>query len=180
MIYWAMWLVVVVLLAIIEASTVNLVSIWFVISGLVALIVSLFTDLFYLQFGIFVVLGTLLLILTKPMIKKINANKETKLNLERIIEMEGIVTSEINKNVIGEVKVDGKLWSAISNTKIPVNAIIKAKEIDGVKLVVEKVKEENANTEKKKTTSTKKKTTSSKKKSPAKKNSSKKVVKKES
>ena len=52
--YWVMWLVVVVLLAIIEASTVNLVSIWFVISGLVALIVSLFTEAFYIQFGVFV------------------------------------------------------------------------------------------------------------------------------
>lgn len=171
--YWAMWLVVVVLLAIIEASTVNLVSIWFVISGIITMIVSLFTDLFYLQFGIFVVLGTILLVLTKPMIKKISENRETKLNLERIIGMEGVVTSEINKNVIGEVKVDGKLWSAISNTKIPVNAIVKAKEIDGVKLVVEKVKEEKPKTEKKKTASTKKK-------SSTKKNNSKKVVKKES
>ena len=178
--YWVMWLVVVVLLAIIEASTVNLVSIWFVISGLVALIVSLFTEAFYIQFGVFVLLGIILLVITKPAMNKMLKEKETKLNLERIIGMEGIVTEKIEKNKIGEVKVDGKLWSAISNTKIPVNAIIKAKEIDGVKLVVEKVKEENANTEKKKTTSTKKKTTSSKKKSPAKKNSSKKVVKKES
>ena len=58
--YWVMWLVVVVLLAIIEASTVNLVSIWFVISGLVALIVSLFTEAFYIQFGVFVLLGIIL------------------------------------------------------------------------------------------------------------------------
>ena len=163
--YWVMWLVVVVLLAIIEASTVNLVSIWFVISGLVALIVSLFTEAFYIQFGVFVLLGIILLVITKPAMNKMVKEKETKLNLERIIGMEGIVTEEIEKNKIGEVKVDGKLWSAISDVKIPVNSVVKAISIEGVKLVVEKVK-----TEKPK----KKASTTSKKKSAGKKTVSKK------
>lgn len=153
--YWVMWLVVVVLLAIIEASTVNLVSIWFVISGLVALIVSLFTEAFYIQFGVFVLLGIILLVITKPAMNKMLKEKETKLNLERIIGMEGIVTEEIEKNKIGEVKVDGKLWSAISDVKIPANSVVKAVSIEGVKLVVEKVQEEK--TKKKASTTSKKK-----------------------
>ena len=163
--YWVMWLVVVVLLAIIEASTVNLVSIWFVISGLVALIVSLFTEAFYIQFGVFVLLGIILLVITKPAMNKMLKEKETKLNLERIIGMEGIVTEEIEKNKIGEVKVDGKLWSAISDVKIPVNSVVKAVSIEGVKLVVEKVQEEKPK---------KKASTTSKKKASGKKNVSKK------
>ncbi len=163
--YWVMWLVVVVLLAIIEASTVNLVSIWFVISGLVALIVSLFTEAFYIQFGVFVLLGIILLVITKPAMNKMVKEKETKLNLERILGMEGIVTEEIEKNKIGEVKVDGKLWSAVSDVKIPVNSVVKAISMEGVKLVVEKVK-----TEKPK----KKASTTSKKKSAGKKTVSKK------
>ena len=158
--YWVMWLVVVVLLAIIEASTVNLVSIWLVISGLVALIVSLFTEAFYIQFGVFVLLGIILLVITKPAMNKMLKEKETKLNLERIIGMEGIVTEEIEKNKIGEVKVDGKLWSAISDVKIPVNSVVKAVSIEGVKLVVEKVQEEKP---KKKTSTTSKKKASGKK-----------------
>ena len=158
--YWVMWLVVVVLLAIIEASTVNLVSIWFVISGLVALIVSLFTEAFYIQFGVFVLLGIILLVITKPAMNKMFKEKETKLNLERIIGMEGIVTEEIEKNKIGEVKVDGKLWSAISDVKIPVNSVVKAVSIEGVKLFVEKVQEEKP---KKKTSTTSKKKASGKK-----------------
>ena len=158
--YWVMWLVVVVLLAIIEASTVNLVSIWFVISGLVALIVSLFTEAFYIQFGVFVLLGIILLVITKPAMNKMLKEKETKLNLERIIGMEGIVTEKIEKNKIGGVKVDGKLWSAISDVKIPVNSVVKAVSIEGVKLVVEKVQEEKP---KKKTSTTPKKKASGKK-----------------
>ena len=81
--YWVMWLVVVVLLSIIEASTVNLVSIWFVISGLVALIVSLFTEVFYIQFGVFVLLGIILLVITKPAMNKMVKEKEKKIRLAR-------------------------------------------------------------------------------------------------
>ena len=172
--YWVMWLIVVILLAIIEFATVNLVSIWFVLSGIVAMIVSLFTDLFYVQFGVFVLLGIVLMLMTKPMLNKMLAEKETKLNLERIIGMEGVVTEQIEKNKVGEVKVDGKLWSAVATTKIPVDSLIKAKAIDGVKLVVEKVKEEKP---KKKASTSTKQTTAAKKKTSTKKSTSKTVKK---
>ena len=64
--YWVMWLVIVILLTIIEFATVNLVSIWFVISGILSLITSIFTDNFLIQFGVFVLGGILLLLMTKP------------------------------------------------------------------------------------------------------------------
>ena len=51
------WLVAVIVLGFIEAITEGIVSIWFVISGILALIVSLFTDIFLIQFGVFVILG---------------------------------------------------------------------------------------------------------------------------
>ena len=52
--------------------------------------------------------------------------------------MEGVVTEEINKLKVGEVKVDGKRWSAISDEKIEVGTTIIVESIDGVKLVVRK------------------------------------------
>ena len=60
----------------------------------------------------------------------------TKINLDRIIGMDGIVTEEIKKNIVGEVKVDGKLWSAVADETIPVDTVVKVEKIDGVKLVV--------------------------------------------
>lgn len=84
------------------------------------------------------------------------------MNLERIIGMNGIVTEEIKKNAVGEVKVDGKLWSAIAEKRIKQDEEVKVLSIDGVKLVVEKVAEEKEETEKKKTTPKKKNTTSKK------------------
>ncbi len=162
--YWAIWLIVVLLLIVIEAATVNLVSVWFIASGIISLFVSLFCDSFFIQFGIFVVLGIFLLLLTRPILTKMLAQKETKTNLERIIGMEGVVTSKISKNVVGEVKVDGKLWSAIATTAIKEGAIVKACAIEGVKLVVEKVEEEKEDSSKQKKSTTKKKSTSTAKK----------------
>ena len=52
--------------------------------------------------------------------------------------MSGVVTEEIKKNTVGEIKVDGKRWSAISDKKIGVGSTVKVLKIDGVKLVVEK------------------------------------------
>ena len=134
--YWVMWLVIVILLTIIEFATVNLVSIWFVISGILSLIISIFTDNFLIQFGVFVLGGILLLLMTKPLLKKMKLFPTTKINLDRIIGMDGIVTEEIKKNIVGEVKVDGKLWSAVADETIPVDTVVKVEKIDGVKLVV--------------------------------------------
>ena len=134
------WVIIVIILAIIEAATINVVTIWYVVSGLITIIVSFFSNNFLLQLGIFTILGTILLVTTRPILKKI-INDNVKTNLDRIIGMTGIVTEKIDKNTIGEVKVDGKRWSAISAKKIDVDKVVKILEIDGVKLKVEEVKE---------------------------------------
>lgn len=134
------WLSIVVALAILEIATVNLVSIWFVVSGIIAMITSLFTDNIIIQASIFIIFGIIFMLLTKKIIKKIIPNKE-KTNLDRIIGMTGIVISKITKNKPGEVKVDGKIWTAISNTTINENEPVKILEINSTKLKVEKIKE---------------------------------------
>ncbi len=135
------WLGVVILLTLVECMTVGLTTIWFVISGIVALLVSLTVDNFLLQFGIFVILGIFLLITTRPLLLKFLKPKNEKTNFDRIVGMEGVVTEKITKNTIGEVKVDGKKWSAISDKKIEKDSIVKIISIDGAKLKVEKVEE---------------------------------------
>ena len=135
---WIIWLIIILALAVLEIATVGLVSIWFIASGIVALILSFFIDSFYIQFAVFVVLGIILLITTRPILNKLIVPKKSKTNLDRVIGMNGIVTESISKNNVGEVKVDGKRWSAISNKKIDVGEEVIIKDIDGVKLIVEK------------------------------------------
>lgn len=131
------WLLIVVLLGVLEIMTTNLVSIWFVISGLLAMVISLFTDSLYIQIGVFVLVGVLLIPMSKRIYKKINTKKVCT-NLDRVIGMKGIATSDILKNTIGEVKVGGKLWSSYSSHDIKKDEYVKVLAIDGVKLKVEK------------------------------------------
>lgn len=135
------WVAIIILLTLLEMLTINLTTIWYVAGAVVALILSLFIDNFFIQFGAFVVVGTILLITTRPLLEKLVGINKEKTNLDRIIGMTGVVTSDIKKNNIGEVKVDGKRWSAISDKSIKADSIVKILEIDGVKLKVEKSEE---------------------------------------
>lgn len=140
MMVW-IWLGVVVALILIEAMTVNLVTIWYVASAIVSMIISIYIDNYFIQFLVFVILGTILLLTTRDYLVRLLGSKDEKTNLDRVVGMTAIVTKEISKNNPGEVKVDGKYWTAVSNKKIKVDSTVKVLEIDGVKLKVEEVDE---------------------------------------
>lgn len=133
-----LWLMIVILLAAVEVMTVNLTTIWFVVSGLVALLLSFITDNFFIQLAVFVILGVVLLITTRPLLSKFLHRSDVKTNVDRIVGMKGIITETVSKNHSGEVKVDGKYWTAIANQEFKVDSIVKILEIDGVKLKVDK------------------------------------------
>ena len=134
------WLTIVIFLTIVEISTVNLVSIWFVISGIFSMLLALVIDSFTIQLTVFVVLGIMLLISTKSVIKKMQPKKE-KTNLDRIIGTNAVVTQTINKNSPGEGKVEGVLWTATADELIEKGSIVKILEINSTKLRVEKEEE---------------------------------------
>ena len=137
------WLITFLVLTFIELITVNLVSIWFAIGAVAALISSYFTDNIYIQIIIFIVVSSISLILTRKIVSKLRGNDFEKTNLDRVIGKVGIVTEEITRLEPGEVKVDGKKWSAISTKKIDVGSKVEILSIDGVKLKVKEVKEED-------------------------------------
>ena len=137
------WLVAIIILGFIEAITEGIVSIWFVISGLLALIVSLFTDIFLIQFAIFVIVGIILMITTRASVSKYLKVNPVRTNLDRVIGMKGIVTEDIKKDKYGEVRVDGKRWTAYSKDEkvIKKDEFVEILNIDGNKLAVKKIKE---------------------------------------
>ena len=131
------WVGLIIALTLIEVLTTNLVTIWYIASALIALVVSFFVDSYLIQFSIFVIIGTILLFTTRDYLLKLLGDKKEKTNLDRVVGMIGIVTEEISKKRPGEVKVDGKRWTAIADKKIKVDSAVKVLEIDGVKLKVE-------------------------------------------
>ena len=104
------------------------------------MLISLLTDNIIIQVSVFVLGGTILLILTKDAVKKILPEK-TKTNIDRIIGMEGIVTEKITKKTSGVVKVDGKYWTAVADETIEVDEFVKIQEINSTKLKVKKIDE---------------------------------------
>ena len=134
------WLVTAIVLAIIEASTVNLVTIWFIASALVALLLAYLGVSTYIQIAVFVILGVVLLIFTRKPLEKLLKKTKQKTNADRVLDMTGVVTKEITEEESGEVKVDGKKWTAISKQNIKEGSKVKILKIDGVKLIVEEEK----------------------------------------
>ena len=80
---------------------------------------------------------------TRKFVEKVKGTDIIPTNLDRVIGKIGIVTSDITKLEPGEVKVDGKKWSATSTKKINVGSKVEILSIDGVKLKVKEVKEED-------------------------------------
>ena len=128
------WLIVFVALSFLELATVNLVSIWFAIGALASFVTSLLTEDATIQIAVFVCVSFISLVCTKKIIPT---------NLDRVIGKIGVVTEEITKLDPGEVKVDGKRWTAVSSKKIHVGSKVEILSIDGVKLSVKEVKEED-------------------------------------
>lgn len=131
------WLGIIIILSIWEAATVGLVSIWFIASAIISLILTLFNVDFIICFGVFVILGVILMLTTRKYLLKIFKVKNVKTNIDRIIGMKGVVTNIID-NLNYEVKVDGKVWSAYSNEELKINDYVKILEINSVKLKIEK------------------------------------------
>lgn len=136
-----LWFIVLLMMILLEIFTINLVSIWFAIGALASCIVAYFTDNVIVQIIVFLIVSITMLILIKPFTKKLKQipKKESNAtNLDRIIGKKAIVTEKITNHKIGEVKIDGKRWSAISTQTLEEDTIVTVEKIDGVKLIVNK------------------------------------------
>ncbi len=135
------WLGLFIILAIFEIITINLVSIWFALGALITTFVTLVTDNTMIQLAVFTISSFLLLVLTKSLVTKLKMPKVIPTNLDQVVDKIGLVTEDIKKNAIGEVKVLGKKWSAYSDKEIRKDEKVRIISIEGVKLKVEKIKE---------------------------------------
>ncbi len=134
-----LWLALMVVLCVIEAGTVNLVSIWFAIGALAALIAAALGGPFWLQVVLFVAVSAAALVLTRPLVKKRLASKPEATNADAVFEQPATVTERIDNNqAVGTVSVGGKLWTARSEDCVPIEAgtRVRVVSIQGVKLIV--------------------------------------------
>ena len=140
------WIVIAVVFAIIEATTLGLTTIWFTIGGVAACIVSLFNGHWILQVITFLAVSCLLLYFTKPLaVKKLKIGNE-KTNVDALVGQSAVVIEDITPYNTGQVKAGGHIWTAISDKNdavIKKSTEVKILRIEGVKLVVKPVAKNN-------------------------------------
>ena len=138
------WLGLMILFLIIEAIVPGLISIWLAIGALVAIVPAALQAPLWLQILIFVLVSVISLVLTRPLAKKYVNSRKQPTNADAVIGKECLVTEQIdNVRGTGAVKTGGKIWTAVSSKEdviIEQGSMVKAKEIKGVKLVVEPLK----------------------------------------
>lgn len=138
------WIVLAIVLAIIEAETQGIVSLWFSIGAIFSFFASLSRVPISFQVLIFVIISSLLLIFLRPFAKNYLKIKPEKTNADRLVGEKGEVLETIdNTKRIGQVKILGQVWSACSSTeeKIEKNELVVVEKISGVRLYVKKDKQ---------------------------------------
>lgn len=135
------WTIVLVMAIVIEALTVDLVSIWFALGALVALITETFHVDVTVQIILFAVISIGSVIITRPLAKKYLHGNVIKTNYDRAIGKHCLVTETITPDNKGEVKVMGTLWLAASlnNELIEAGEYAEVVSIEGAHVVVKKI-----------------------------------------
>ncbi len=143
---WAalFWLAAMVVFLMIEAATVTLVSTWFALGSVAAILVALIGAGTGIQVAVFLLVSAVCLTALRPLVRKYIKPKLTKTNVDAVVGSTGLVTVAIdNVTAQGQVKLGAVYWTARSESgePIPEGTLVKAVRIEGVKAIVSPVKE---------------------------------------
>ncbi|MFP4077515.1 MAG: NfeD family protein [Candidatus Izemoplasmataceae bacterium] len=134
------WFAVILIAAFIEITTLDLTSVWFSISAVISFFLAIFGVPVIWQILAFIIITTILLLSVRPLVKNYFRTNIVGTNADALVGKIGMCTKEIVPNDRGEVKVDGKYWTAIAsgNETIHVGDKVEILAIEGVKLIVVK------------------------------------------
>lgn len=134
------WLGLVILFVVVEAACpIHLVSVWFAVGSLVALLTWSLGGPFWLQLTLFLIVSCVLLAALWPLTKKFLKPKLTATNIDSILGSTGYVTAAIdNVAATGQVKLGAMFWTARSTSGTPIaeGTLIRVDRIEGVKVFV--------------------------------------------
>ena len=134
-----LWLALLVLFIVAEAATVSVVSTWFAVGSVIALISALLGAKLWLQITLFVVVSAVCLALLRPLVKKHMNPRLARTNVDALAGKTCLVTTAIdNVTACGQVRIGDVEWSARSSTgeTIPVGTQVRVDRIEGVKAYV--------------------------------------------
>ena len=135
------WAAAIIIFAVLEAVTVQLVSIWFVLGAVAGFVAALLGAPVYIQVIAFIVVSVIALLVTRPIVKKRLKPNVVPTNADRVIGKTGTVTEEVdNGKGGGLVKVEGQVWSAraLDGEPLPKNTSVEVVKIEGAKIIVKR------------------------------------------
>lgn len=135
------WIIALVVFLVIEGATVGLVSVWFALGSLCAMVAAMLKAPIWLQILVFLVVSAVSMYFTRPIVKKYINGRVVPTNADILIGKECRVVETIdNLAGTGAVYVGGKTWTARStdDAVISEGELVKAERIEGVKLIVTK------------------------------------------
>ena len=132
------WFGIAVVCAVIEGLTLGLTTIWFALSAVLMIFISLLQPPFYAQCVLFALVALLLLFFTRPIALKFLHAKREKTNADSLIDKKAVVLQTITEFEKGQVKINGIVWTAasIDGAVIPAGDECIIEKIEGVTLIV--------------------------------------------
>lgn len=135
------WIALSVVFVVVEAITAQIVTIWFAVGSIGAVVANIIGANEIGQLIVFVALSVLTLIIARPYLKKFTKTKVQPTNADMCIGQQAVVTEEINNTLgTGQAVIKGVTWTARSadGSIIPADSFVTVESIEGVKLIVKK------------------------------------------
>ena len=98
---WQYWLIAAGIFFVAEIFTAGFLVFWFGIGALIAMCVSFFIEDLVIQSVVFIVSSAILILATKPLVKKFLKSNDVKTNVFSIVGKKGLVIKDIDS-------IDGK------------------------------------------------------------------------
>ena len=141
---WIIWLSIFVIMLIVEASTTELVSVFFALGALIAMVISFIPGVeWWVQLIVFVVVSGATLAALRPLVKKFFNKEKRSTNVDEFIGKK-LSVIDLNNDGVPEVKVNGLIWrieGVDEEDKFNVDEKVEVVAIKGNKLVVRKVEQ---------------------------------------
>ena len=133
------WIILAVVFLVVELMTVGMVSLWFMIGALVALLAAAVGAPVWLQILLFLLVSVVCFAFLYPWLKHLIGRNRQATNADMVLGKTCVVTQKIdNLSGTGAVSVGGKTWTArsIDGETIDVDSLVRVEQIQGVKLII--------------------------------------------
>ena len=143
MVWGWMWIGIIIAAIAVEATTDQLVSIWFVPGAIIATVIDAFVSNILLEVLVFLVISIVGIFFFRRLFTTRFKSSDTRTNVDAIVGEKCLVTEKIDTFAgCGQVKVKGQVWSARGAADDDVfepGVTLQVIAIEGVKLICKEI-----------------------------------------